>query len=94
MATLQEFEADHNLQFIEDILKDLTPSARKIFDTIRNKRLIGVKDIENITSYSPRAVRYALAQLRELELIIQIKDIRDTRRNLYSLPQNMNIFYY
>jgi len=92
MATIQKFEADHDLNYAEEILKDLTPSAKKVFVAIRNRGPLGVKDIEQITFYSPRAVRYALAQLRELELIIQIKDIRDTRRNFYSVSQNMSYY--
>lgn len=64
-------------------LSTATPSAQHIYDLLRTRKVMQLKDIIKETGLSKRTVLYAIRDLREAGLIeIQIC-MTDTRRKFY-----------
>lgn len=65
------------------LVNSLSPSAQMVYRTLQLNKKMHVGEIESITPYSSRTIRYALRQLKDVRLIIQVPDMMDIRRHYY-----------
>ena len=63
--------------------KNIPPSAKTVYDLIRENGPITAKDIQNGCKLAPRTVRYALKILLDAQLIQRLPNLRDMRQNIY-----------
>lgn len=68
-----------------EIIDRLPLSAQKVFHTIKIYEKLNSRELIAETQYSRRTVHYALRHLINASLIVQIPDMRDTRRFFYSV---------
>ncbi|MFX0124157.1 MAG: hypothetical protein ACFFAE_11015 [Candidatus Hodarchaeota archaeon] len=68
-----------------DLLNTMSPSAQIVYYILRTREKLSTQQILSQTRYSIRTIRYALRYLMNAHLIIQIRDIRDTRRCYYAI---------
>lgn len=55
------------------LVKKMSPSAQKVYRILQAGKQMRVRDIESQIHYSPRMVRRALRNLKDLGLIAKIK---------------------
>jgi DNA-binding MarR family transcriptional regulator len=70
----------------EEALKaynNVPPSAKTVYNLIKEKGPITAKDIQNDCRLAPRTVRYALKILLEASLIQRLPNLKDMRQNVY-----------
>ncbi|MHA2226749.1 MAG: hypothetical protein ACXAC8_16170 [Candidatus Hodarchaeales archaeon] len=72
----------------KNLVKIMPPSAQKVYQTLEECNKLSSNDLVKKTRYSPRMVRYALRQLKDAQLIVQLTDMADTRRCYYALRAN------
>jgi DNA-binding MarR family transcriptional regulator len=63
----------------------LPPSARLVYKTLESGGPLTQKDIIEKTYLPPRTVRYALARLRDMNVLVERFCFRDARQSLYGL---------
>lgn len=68
-----------------ELIDNLPLSAQKVFHTIKICEKLNSRELIDETQYSRRTVHYALRYLIDASLIVQIPDMRDTRRFYYSI---------
>lgn len=68
-----------------DLLNIMPPSAQIVYQIILSHEPLTSKELVSETRYSIRTIRYALRRLMNAQLIVQIPDIRDTRRCFYAI---------
>ncbi len=66
-----------------DVYKSIPPSAKTVYDLIKNQGPITAKDIQNECKLAPRTVRYALKILLDSNLIQRLPNLKDMRQNIY-----------
>ncbi len=65
------------------VYKNIPPSAKTVYDLIKDRGPITAKDIQNGCKLAPRTVRYALKILLDAHLIQRLPNLRDMRQNIY-----------
>lgn len=63
--------------------KNVPPSAKTVYNLIKEKGPITAKDIQNGCKLAPRTVRYALKILLDAHLIQRLPNLKDMRQNIY-----------
>ena len=74
-----------------DFLTDLSvlpPSLKAIYDTLLDGKPLYVYEIASKANYSRRTVQEALRILIDREMVVNLPDFRDLRRNLYTISNN------
>jgi DNA-binding MarR family transcriptional regulator len=66
----------------------LPPSVRVVYQVLRENKPLNVHDIAEKSSYSRRTVQEALKRLNGRNLIINFPDMKDLRRNFYTVNEN------
>ncbi|GAA0466664.1 MarR family transcriptional regulator (plasmid) [Halococcus dombrowskii] len=66
-------------------LLDLPPSAKLVFIVLEHEEPLTQKQIGAETLLPPRTVRYALAQLKEIEKISEKIHFADARQKIYEI---------
>ena len=66
-----------------DVYRGIPPSAKTVYDLIKNQGPITAKDIQNGCKLAPRTVRYALKILLDAHLIQRLPNLKDMRQNIY-----------
>lgn len=56
-------------------LRHLPPSAQKIYQILESGNLMRIGDIESLTQYSSRMIRYALRYLMNVQLVSQVNGL-------------------
>lgn len=69
-----------------DELYDLPPSAKLVYKTLQAEGTLTQKQLVAHTLLSPRTVRYALTELKEIDAVDEDVSFRDARQKLYSVP--------
>ena len=69
----------------KELIDNLPLSAQKVYHTIKICEKLNSRELIAETQYSRRTVHYALRHLIDASLIVQIPDMRDTRRFYYSV---------
>ncbi len=70
---------------VTELIDNLPLSAQKVYHTIKICERLNSRELITETQYSRRTVHYALRHLIDASLIVQIPDMRDTRRFYYSI---------
>lgn len=65
------------------VYKNIPPSAKTVYDLIKDRGPITAKDIQNGCKLAPRTVRYALKILLDAHLIQRLPNLKDMRQNIY-----------
>lgn len=71
-----------------DRLIELPPSAKLVFRVLQEEHPLTAAEISERTLLPNRTTRYALAQLKEANIVETRPDVYDERRQLY-LPQSI-----
>jgi len=74
-----------------DFLTDLSvlpPSVKAIYNTLLDGKPLYVYEIASKANYSRRTVQEALRILIDREMVVNLPDFRDLRRNLYTISNN------
>jgi predicted transcriptional regulator len=66
-------------------LLDLPPSAKLVFTVLEHEEPLTQKQIAEETLLSPRTVRYALTQLKEIGMISEDIHFADARQSIYEI---------
>ena len=66
-------------------LQDLPPSAKLVVKTLEYEGDCTQAELADSTRLSPRTVRYALTQLKDIELVTSRFSFMDARQRIYSL---------
>lgn len=66
----------------------LSPSAQLVHRMLQLNKKMHVGEIKSKTTYSSRTIRYALRQLKNVRLVIQVPDMMDSRRHYYAITTN------
>jgi DNA-binding MarR family transcriptional regulator len=80
---LMKMIADSVVKSELDAYNNIPPSARTVYDLIRDRGPITAKDIQNGCKLAPRTVRYALKILLDAHLIQRLPNLKDMRQNIY-----------
>ncbi|MFX1520795.1 MAG: MarR family transcriptional regulator [Promethearchaeota archaeon] len=68
-----------------EVYKNIPPSAKTVYDLIKENGPITAKDIQNGCKLAPRTVRYALKILLDAQLIQRLPNLKDMRQNVYRI---------
>lgn len=72
----------------ESVLYELPPSAKLVLKVLEYNESLTQQELATETRLSTRTVRYALAELEELDLLESQIVFRDARQRRYSLTPN------
>ncbi|MHA2297474.1 MAG: MarR family transcriptional regulator [Candidatus Hodarchaeales archaeon] len=75
----------NKILIVKKTIDNLSPSAQMVYKALQLNEKMHVGDIESITPLSSRTIRYALRQLTDVRLIIQVPDMMDIRRHYYAI---------
>ena len=68
-------------------IEHLPPSAKLVYTILKANRQMTQKDLIRETYLPPRTVRYALARLKQENVLVERLHITDARQSLYGLKQ-------
>lgn len=66
-------------------LEDLPPSAKLVYVVLAEEGVLTQKQLAAESRLSPRTVRYALGELRDVDVLFEDVNFADARKRLYRL---------
>lgn len=64
-------------------------SVRRIFNLLKAGKLLSTEEINRSTGMPPRTVRYAINKLKDKNLLIEYRSLRDMRKVKYGVNESV-----